>query len=192
MAIRLGLALVLSGLVSLVFVIAGLGLRPDMPFAVFAAMLWIKLGYTAALALVGACAIERLARPLGATGHRVAWGLVPLVFIVLFSMWQMTTAPPASRATLVMGASAVSCPWLIIATAAPMFAALIWVLRGLAPTQLALAGLFAGFTAGAAGAMLYALHCPEMGAPFVAVWYTMGIAAAGLVGWLTGPRLLRW
>ena len=65
-------------------------------------------------------------------------------------------------------------------------------LRGLAPTQLRLAGLAAGLLAGGVGAIGYALSCTEVGLPFVATWYSLGIALTGALGALLGPRLLRW
>lgn len=37
-----------------------------------------------------------------------------------------------------------------------------------------------------------ALLCPELGMPFLAVWYVAGIALATLAGAALGPRLLRW
>ncbi|MFS2051364.1 NrsF family protein, partial [Variovorax sp. CT11-76] len=49
-----------------------------------------------------------------------------------------------------------------------------------------------GALAGGVGAAVYALHCPELTAPFIAVWYVSGIAVPVLVGALLGPRLLRW
>ena len=36
------------------------------------------------------------------------------------------------------------------------------------------------------------LHCPEMAAPFVAVWYLLGMLIPAAVGALIGKRLLRW
>ena len=47
-------------------------------------------------------------------------------------------------------------------------------------------------TAGGFGALVYCLHCPEVGAPFVALWYSLGIVLPSAVGALVGPRLLRW
>jgi cytochrome oxidase assembly protein ShyY1 len=35
-------------------------------------------------------------------------------------------------------------------------------------------------------------HCPEAGLPFLAIWYSLGIAAAATVGALLGKTLLRW
>ena len=65
-------------------------------------------------------------------------------------------------------------------------------LRELAPTRLRLAGAAAGALAGGAGAAVYALHCPEFGAPFLAVWYVLGMALPVAVGAWLGPRVLRW
>jgi len=189
---RLCRAVAVASVASLALVVLGLGLRPDMPGALGTPMFWVKLGYAGALALAGGAVTARLARPLGAVAGRAAWGIVPLLAILLLAAWQMAAAAHAAQRGLVMGESARSCPLLILAVAAPVFAALVWELRGLAPTRLGLAGLSAGLTAGAAGAALYALHCPETGAPFVALWYTLGITLSGAFGWLTGPKLLRW
>ena len=53
-------------------------------------------------------------------------------------------------------------------------------------------GAAAGLLSGAAGAAVYALHCPEMSAPFLFVWNGLGmLGMAGLGAWL-GPRVLRW
>jgi hypothetical protein len=65
-------------------------------------------------------------------------------------------------------------------------------LRGLAPTRPALAGAAAGLLAGGTGATVYALHCPELAAPFLAVWYVAGIALTVLAGTLAGASVLRW
>jgi len=73
-----------------------------------------------------------------------------------------------------------------------VLAGIVWAFRRLAPTNLPLAGLLAGLASGSAAAVVYALFCPETTAAFLATWYTLGILAAGLIGLLVGPRLLRW
>ena len=73
--------------------------------------------------------------------------------------------------------------------------AAVVALRGkarLAPTRLTLAGALAGLFAGGMGAFVYAFHCPETAAPFVALWYSAGILLTTALGALLGPRLLRW
>jgi hypothetical protein len=65
-------------------------------------------------------------------------------------------------------------------------------MRGLAPTRLRLAGAGVGLLAGAAGAFVYAFHCPELAAPFLGMWYLLGMAIPTALGALLGPRALRW
>lgn len=73
-----------------------------------------------------------------------------------------------------------------------LLAAADGVLRGLAPTRLRLAGAAAGFAAGSLGALVYSLHCPELAAPFLAIWYLLGMLIPTAIGAWLGPRLLRW
>ncbi len=93
---------------------------------------------------------------------------------------------------LVMGHSADVCATNILLVAAPSLIAAFWALRQLAPTRLGLAGAGAGLFAGAAGAFVYAFHCTEASAPFVAVWYTLGIALTTAIGAFLGRWALRW
>jgi hypothetical protein len=55
-----------------------------------------------------------------------------------------------------------------------------------------IAGLAAGLTSGGLAATMYALHCPEWAASFVATWYALGILASGALGAVAGRRVLRW
>lgn len=101
-------------------------------------------------------------------------------------------APPAQRAELIFGESWNACPLYVALLSAPVFVAVLWAMKGLAPTRLALAGAAAGLLAGAVGALVYALNCPEMEAPFLGVWYLLGMLIPTATGTLLGPRLLRW
>jgi hypothetical protein len=74
----------------------------------------------------------------------------------------------------------------------PTFVGAMWAMKGLAPTRLVLAGASAGLLAGAVGTLVYALHCPEMDAPFLATWYLLGMLIPTATGALIGPRMLRW
>jgi hypothetical protein len=189
---RLLLGTLAGALVSAALTVAILGLRPDLGRAVGQTMFWVKLAYVVALAALALRACERLARPAGTTGGRIGWLLAPVLALAAAAVWQLMRAPQAGRMPLLMGHSASLCPWLILAFSLPPLAGLIWAVRGLAPTRLALTGLMVGLAAGGAGASAYALHCDEMTAPFLAVWYTLGVAGAGLVGLGLGPRVLRW
>lgn len=65
-------------------------------------------------------------------------------------------------------------------------------MRSLAPTSLPLAGAAAGLLAGSVGALVYCLHCPEMGAPFIGTWYLLGMLIPTAAGALLGRFVLRW
>ena len=51
---------------------------------------------------------------------------------------------------------------------------------------------YAGLLAGAGGALIYSLHCVEMAAPFIGVWYVLGMSIPAAVGAVIGPSVLRW
>lgn len=84
------------------------------------------------------------------------------------------------------------CPWRIALLSLPVFVGTLWSLRALAPTRLVLSGAVAGFASGALGAWIYAFHCDESAAPFVLIFYTLGISAVGAAGAALATRILRW
>jgi hypothetical protein len=189
---RFGIALGWATFGSSLLMAVWLGVRTDLAQAAAEPMFWVKLAFPAALVAGGLVAALRLARPGASLGS------VPLALAApVLALWALATvvlvaAEPAQRSGLVMGETWAECPVSILALAAPAFVAVLWAMRGLAPTRLALAGAVAGLLAGAIGALVYALHCPELAAPFLGMWYVAGIAAATLIGALVGPRILRW
>lgn len=138
------------------------------------------------------------ALPLTAWVHAIAhYKLVELLAACLFALWGysgfvLLQAAPGLRAPLVFGDSWATCVTAIPLLSLPLLAAVLWAMRGLAPTRLALAGATGGLLAGAAGATVYALHCTEMQAPFIAVWYVLGMLIPAVPGALLGRWLLRW
>ena len=107
-------------------------------------------------------------------------------------MVQWSAAVPAERPALLWGQTWRTCLWSVGLIGTPVFAAALWALRDLAPTRARQAGAAAGLLAGGVGAGVYALHCPELTAPFIAVWYVLGMALPVAAGWWLGPRVLRW
>jgi hypothetical protein len=169
-----------------------LGVRPDLGTAMRLPMFWVKLAFVACLAAVSLLAVLRLSRP----GLRLAWAPGALAAPVL-TMWALAAfslmhASPAQRAGLFFGDTWTSCPLLVALLSAPVFAAVLWATRGLAPTRLRLAGAAAGLLSGAVGALVYSLHCPELAAPFLGFWYLLGMLIPTAAGALLGPRVLRW
>jgi hypothetical protein len=169
-----------------------LGVRGDIAEAVSLPMFWIKLLFPASVAIASCFAAARLARP----GTRL--GRIPGTLAgILAAVWMMAivallVAAPAQRSDLIFGDTWLFCLINIPLLSIPVFVAAIWAMKGLAPTHLALAGGAAGLLAGAAGATVYALHCPELQAPFLAIWYVLGMLIPAIVGAALGPRLLRW
>ena len=179
--------------VSLVLVAILMGYRPDMATAALTPMFWWKLIYVLALAVVAVWSADRFARPGGAEGwKRGIWAIVPLTLALGLAAWQLLSTPAVDRPGMIMGGSARVCPWCIVAYAVPPMIGLVWAVRGLAPTRLGQAGLMIGLAGGGLGAAAYALHCTESAAPFLAIWYTLGIAIAAAIGGILGPFILQW
>ena len=178
--------------VSVAMVGIWLGYRPDMLAAARTVMFWVKFAYGLAVGALALWAVERLARPGTEALSRILWLLLPLAAVAALAASQIARAPARDRAPMVMGASASVCPLLVIASAGPPLMGLIWAVRGLAPIRLRTAGAMIGLAAGGFGAGAYALHCTEWTAPFLAVWYSLGVAGCGVVGAALGPYVLKW
>jgi len=189
---RLALASLVSAAVATAIVLLWLGMRPDIHIAMRTAAFWIKAGYTLSLAACGFALTLRMGRPGARPGPALA--VAPAIFAALAALAavELLLAPAGQRQGDWLGQSWRVCPVLILIVSAPVYLAVVWVLRGMAPTRLRLAGAAAGLLAGGVGASVYGLHCPEMTAAFVVTWYSLGVAACAAVGALLGPRLLRW
>ncbi|PDT02538.1 hypothetical protein CO666_19970 [Rhizobium chutanense] len=177
---------------SLLLMLAILGLRVDMPDVLMLPVFWIKSAYNALIAVTALFAVVRLSRPDGSEGR--FFGLLATIFAAMTAVAaiQLMMAPVGSSRVLILGSSALHCPLLIIGFALPVYAGVVWALRRAAPSDLRLTGFVAGIAAGAAGAWVYSWFCTENGMPFVLIWYSLGILLTGALGALTGPRLLRW
>jgi hypothetical protein len=169
-----------------------LGFQP-LGRAVHASWFWMKFGYSLAFALAGFLLLRRLARPgvmVGAAGLVVGAASLSAMCVMAAHASMRTGAD--QQLALWLGGTWKVCSLRIFALAVPAFAALIVGLRRLAPTRLRWTGAASGLLAGGVSATIYGLYCQESTAPFVIVWYSLGIAACTLVGALLGPRLLRW
>ncbi len=189
---RWTLALAASVAVATLMMIALLGVRPTLADNVGVPMFWTKFAFVGWLLAGALIAAWRIGRP----GVRL--GRVPLAAgAAVLAMWGLAAlallgAAPTERAPLVFGRTYAACPWNIALLSLPIFVAALWAMRGLAPTRLRLAGAAAGLLAGAAGAFVYTFHCPELAAPFLGVWYLLGMAVPTALGALIGPRVLHW
>ncbi len=187
-AMGLGLGALVAAIIPFVL----WGPRPDFAAAIETFPLWVKFAFTGALALCGAVAVVRLARPGGRAVKPALFVGVTVLAMAILAIAQLLSTPESEHLRLFFGATSASCPWLIIALSGPVLAGGFWAMRAMAPTRLALAGAWTGLAAGASAAFFYAFSCDESAMPFVFVWYGLGILAAAMIGAALGPRLLRW
>jgi len=169
-----------------------LGVRPDLVDVLTNPMFWLKLIFPVLVAVVMVYAAARLGRPgvrLGSLPGTLA-ALIAAVWVL--GILVLLNAAPAERSALLLGGTWIFCLIAIPLLSIPVFIAALWALQGFAPTRLSLAGGAVGLLAGAVSAAVYALHCPELGAPFIAIWYVVGMFIPALAGALLGSRVLRW
>jgi hypothetical protein len=189
---RLAGGLAVGALVAFAAVLVYLGLRADLGAALLTFSFWMKWGFALATMAVALVMCVRLSRPEGRPGELPFALAIPLLMLGAVAVIQLARVPEAERLSLWLGYSALRCPWIIAALSIPLVLGVLWAMRGLAPTRLRWAGFSAGCLAGAAAAVVYAMHCNETAAPFVATWYSVGILLPALFGLLIGPRVLRW
>lgn len=189
---QIGMAVAAGIALAAVMMQLTMGVRPDLGQAVFWPKFWMKLLFPAAMAAASFATLARLARPgVDARAGGVAI-VVPIVLLWLMAMAAYAAAQPAERAAMVWGQTWRVCTLNIAMISVPIVAAALFALRHLAPTRLALTGACAGMLGGAAGATIYAFHCPETALLFMAVWYVAGIVVTAVAGACLGPRVLRW
>lgn len=189
---RYALALGIGVLGAALLMVMLLGVRPDIADAVRLPMFWVKLAFPAALAAVALLAAVRLSRPGMALGRLGSALAAPVLAIWLLAGVSLLGAAPEDRGMLVWGETWSACLVNVPLLSVPAFVGLLWVMKTLAPVRPALAGAAAGLLAGALSAAVYALHCPELAAPFIGIWYTLGMLIPAALGALIGARLLRW
>lgn len=186
----IGIGLGLGGAVLLMEVT--LGARDDFYALLNMPIFWVKLAFAASLACTSLLGVMRLSRPGAKLPYTPAAMLVPLVSLWPLAIVALFSATPEQRMNLILGDTWDVCPTLITMLSVPLLIGTLLAARGMAPTHLRLAGAAAGLSSGAFATLVYSLHCPEMTAPFIAIWYTLGIAIPAVFGTLLGPSLLRW
>lgn len=184
----LGVVLALPVMVAAVW--AGIGLVPVALWPVSGT--FAKFLYAGMMLFGGGLLLRRLGRPGAATGLPLALIGGTLAAMAMIGVADLLRQPEAGWSMHALGKSATTCPAAILFLSVPALAGMLWAARQLAPTQLRLTGAAAGLAAGGLGAVVYALGCDEGALTFLALWYSLGMALATLLGAVIGPRLLRW
>jgi hypothetical protein len=189
---RYALGMTAGALAALILTGGVLHVNPALPHEVSEPAFWVRELYCASLAVLAVLVVARLARP-GARLGLLPAGIAAVVLVIwILAATTLLSAAPQKRVPLLLGATFAVCPLLIAFVSAPLFLSFLWILKDLAPTRLRWAGAAAGFAAGSIGALVYTLHCPELAAPFLAIWYLLGMLIPTAIGARLGPRLLRW
>jgi hypothetical protein len=191
----LGLAIVVGGVAAFGAMLAAVGPRPDpgsLPHLEWSA---VKLLFGVSVVVAGTPMLIRSARPEPGGGRRLPVVLLPFLAVGIAAVLALLLGRPHMWRAMLRGANAESparCLLCIVGFAAIPLVALIRVLRESAPTQPRLCGALAGVVSGGLGVAAYALACISDSVPFIAVWYSVGIALYAVLGALVGPWLLRW
>jgi len=186
------IALLGGAIVSTFIMMKWFGLRADLTAAVAGLSFWMKFFYTLALASAGFLLTEKLSRPVSQSGLGFLLTVATVGAIAIVAIVELL-AQPASASTMIFGTTWKQCVPSIVAISLPIFIAVLLTMRRFAPTNIMAAGAAAGLLAGGSGALVYGFHCEESTAPFVAIWYTLGVVAMALLGAiLARSGALRW
>ena len=185
-------AIVIGGAGALVLLAIVYGLRPDIRQILVTPLFWLKVAFPFSLAIGAFLVLKRLVVPGAEVGGRWAVPAAPVLLVWIGALSVLATAPEGERLRLMLGQTWKVCPLNIVFLSLPLCVAVVWAVRQMAPTHLRAAGAMAGLLAGSVATVVYCLHCPEMEVPFWAIWYLTGMLIPTALGWLLGPRLLRW
>ena len=169
--------------------LSGLMRAGPSSFALVSALL--KVAVTVVVLIPASIYLIRLARPGGERRTPAVFVAAPFIAVIVLAALSVTFAPRYHWS------GAFSDEWLECVISIPLiavlpFAVIIWVVRQMAPTDLARTGAFVGLLAGCVSAIGYAVHCADDSVPFFALWYGGTIALCTFAGWKLGPKLLRW
>ncbi len=172
--------------------LAVLGPRPDLAAAAGTLRFDFKIVVTLTLLAAAAALAVRMVRPGAATGAAAAGLLAAPLLLAAGAALELTALPRTAWPAAAVGSNSMVCLTAVPLLSLPMLAGAIYALRAGAPLRPALTGAVAGVLASAAAASLYALHCTDDSPLFVAVWYSLAIAAVALAGAVAGRFALRW
>ncbi|WFR98622.1 NrsF family protein [Rhizobium tumorigenes] len=178
--------------VTLICVILIYGVQPGLFSFSHGLPLLMKAAYALSLAAIAASMLVPMLKPGSPVPARRRWLATTLLLIAALALFQTVTAANIDTRSLWLGASWQQCPLRIACLSIPVLAGACWAVRRQAPVQLRTAGALAGLVAGGIATCIYALACPENGAGFVLVWYSLGIGITTVFGSIVGPRVLRW
>ncbi len=180
------------GLAEAVLLLSAGAMRPDMGQVILTPFMLWKIAGLALLAGVTATVAMRSLTPPAMPRHTAMVVLALAVLTVLGGTF-VTSAGDSGR-SLVDRLSPVHgmlCATAITILSLPIVATLAVLMRRAAPLRPKQSALACGLAAATSGALIFTLCCPINDPLYVAVWYSLAIAAVGLTArWLL-PRQFR-
>ena len=189
---NLGVPMVFGLAVSLCVFFIFLGVRPDFSSAMYDPHVVFKFVFAASLGGSLLPLVAHAVRPEIQLLPLLRWLALPMLVLLGGIAFQLFTSPSEFWLSGMVGRYSSAClrniPFLAIAP----LGVLLFMLRSGAPTQPVLSGSIAGAVSGSIGAFIYALHCPDDSALFVALWYSSAIGIMTVIGAVIGAWILRW
>ena len=189
---NIGLAMVAGAAIAVAIVFFVLGPRADLTTLGAVVPALLKVALTVIILVPASIYLIRLTRPGGERRSSVALVAWPFIVVMLLVVLSLTSAPGSHWKGAILSDQWLECVISIPLIAIVPFAAIVWAVRQMAPTDLARTGAFAGLVAGCLSATGYAVHCADDSVQFFALWYGGTIALCTLAGWRLGPKLLHW
>jgi hypothetical protein len=166
------------------------GMRPDLPAALAAPIMLIKLALPLSLAALALWLALASARP-GARAPAALLFIPATVALFLFG-WRSAAVPDGQLWSELVGQTAAACLVSISTLALLPIGLGLAALRHGAPTQPVLSGALMGLASGAGVAAGYALHCTQDSPLFFVTWYGLAMVITTTFGAIAGDRFLRW
>ena len=150
-ALRIVGALLGGGLVSFL----AIGLVRGAPFGELGVTgvlgLCVKLLYATTMMGIAAALLLPAGRPGRRIGARWAWLLAPFLGVLVLASKEQAGLDTDARLRLMLGSTWQTCLASTVLLSLPVFVALLWAFRRLAPTRPGFTGFLAGFSSGAPG-----------------------------------------
>jgi len=166
------------------------GPRAGLATGAIFAVVGLKLAVTLAAVAAGIVLARQLSRPVGSSAT-LLW-LLSAAVLSGFGLWETAMLGTSGWQARMTGTNALYCLTMIPLISLLPLAGLLVALKARAPASPALAGAAAGLAAAGIGASVYALHCTEDSALFLAMWYSLAAGIVVALGALAGRRLLAW
>lgn len=189
---RLARAVTIAVVVTAALFWISLGPRDDIAAAATTPRFIFKVVESLLLAGTSALLVLRLVRPGADARVATAAILAAPALLTCTIAAEMVLVSPAQWQTKLIGSNSLVCITAIPLLSLPLLVAALYALRQGAPTRPGLAGGVAGLLASGLAAAFYAMQCTDDSPLFVAVWYSLAIAAVSLLGAMAGQRVLRW